>query len=139
MFPCFVNFVYSQMGADDQADRRGWSREDALVFLRLLAPFAPHLAEELWQEGSVHVQPWPEYDKELVKEDMVEFVVQVNGKLRATVQVQSAKFLPRRQAGKVQSEIEKMAREDKRVRKYLDGKKAKKVIFVPGRLINFVL
>ena len=106
------------------------------TLLLLLAPFAPHLTEELWVEAlgkklSIHQQSWPEYDERLAKEKIVTVVVQINGKLRDKLEVQSAKC-------KVQSEIKKLVKEREKVQKYLKGKKVKKVIFVPGRLINYV-
>lgn len=128
----------------------GLSKEDAGNFLKLLAPFAPHITEELWQElsvkesplqersllnrrnWSIHQQPWPKYDPKLIKEEIVTVIVQVNGKLRDKFQVQRAKC-------KVQSEVEKMAKESEKVKTYLANKKIKKTIFVPGKLINFVV
>lgn len=105
-------------------------------FLLLLAPFAPHITEELWEkmgnEFSIHQQLWPEYDPDLIGEETVTIAVQINGRLRGTIQVQSAKC-------KVQSEVEKMAKEDEKIKKYLEGHEEKRTIYVPGRLINFVI
>jgi len=127
------------------------SKADAGSFLKLLAPFAPHLAEELWHsltkfptwekmsKTSIHLQPWPKYDPKLVEEEEATIVVQVNGKVRGQIKIQSTK-------SKIQNEVEKLAKADPRVAKYLAGhaggragKPPKKVIFVPGKLINFVL
>jgi leucyl-tRNA synthetase len=122
----------------------------------LLAPFAPHLSEELWQHlrgeakpqpgkhlggerWSVHQQPWPKYDPELVKEEIVTIAVQVNGKVRGQVRVGSEKLAPSEVEGReVRGEIEKLAKTQGNIKKYLKGKKIKKIIFVPGRIINFV-
>lgn len=103
----------------------------------LLAPFAPFFAEELWVEAlgnqySVHQQPWPEYDPSLVVEEKVVIAVQINGKVRGQIELDSAK------AGE-QEEVEKAAMANEAVAKYLNGQKARKVFFVPGRLINFVV
>jgi len=111
--------------------------QEAELFVKILAPFAPHLAEELWcevlgQKFSVHQQPWPKYDDKLVKEEMMTIIIQVNGKMRGEIKVPSAK-------GQEQGEAEKIARQEPNVKKYLEGKKIKKVIFVPGRIINFVI
>lgn len=113
------------------------SKEDAGKFLRLLAPFAPHITEELWVEilgnkFSIHQQPWPEYKPEFTKEEEVVIVVQVNGKVRGQIKVESKDV-------KNQSEIEKLAKAQPRVAKYLAGQKIRKTIFVPGKLINFVM
>ena len=115
----------------------GLTKQDTGVFLRLLAPFAPHITEELWVEAlknkfSIHTQPWPKYDPKLAREEKVEIVIQVNGKLRDRLEVERKKAEER-------SKIEKLAKESEKVQKYLKSKKIKKTIFVPGKLINFVI
>ena len=114
---------------------RGASKDILEKFLLILAPFAPHITEELWErlgnEFSIHQQKWPEYDDNLIEEEVITVAVQINGKLRGTVEVQSVE-------AKVQSEVEEIAREDKKVKKYLNNQTIKKTIFVPGKLINFV-
>ena len=109
--------------------------KDAIkALLLLLAPFAPYITEELWHqtgsESSIHLQPWPEFDPELIQEETVAIPVQVNGKFRGTIEVDQVQ-------GRDQKEVETRARES--VPKYLEGKKVNKVIFVPARLINFVV
>jgi leucyl-tRNA synthetase len=100
----------------------------------LLSPFAPHLAEELWQllghEKTLAYEPWPTYDEELIKEDTIEVPVQVNGKLRSLIRVPAA-------ADK--AEIEAAARADVRIDELLAGKTIVKIVVVPGRLVNFVV
>ncbi len=100
----------------------------------LLSPFAPHLAEELWQflghEKSLAYEPWPAVDERWLKEDTVEIPVQVNGKLRSKITVP---------AGSDQKTLEAMARADEHVAKMIEGKTIVKVIVVPGRLVNFVV
>jgi leucyl-tRNA synthetase len=103
----------------------------------MLAPFAPHLAEEVWvevfkQPFSVHQQPWPKYDSKYLKEDQITIIVQVNGKVRVTLNLKS-------QISNLKSEVEDLAKKDEKVAKWLKGKPIKKVVFVPGRLINFVV
>ena len=99
-----------------------------------LAPFAPHLAEELWQllghTKTLAYEPWPEVDERWLKEDTVEVPVQVNGKLRGKITVP---------AGSDQAAIEAAARADEHVAKLVAGKTIVKVIVVPGRLVNFVI
>ncbi|TMQ62417.1 MAG: leucine--tRNA ligase [Candidatus Eisenbacteria bacterium] len=103
-------------------------------FVLLLSPFAPHLAEELWSRlgarQSLAYEPWPAWDPALVLEATVTLAVQVNGKLRATLD------LPR---GTDQAAAEKAALADERVRRHLNGGQLRKVIFVPDRLVNLVV
>jgi leucyl-tRNA synthetase len=111
------------------------SRVDAETLTLLLAPFAPHLAEELWQvvlgrEGSVHVQPWPAYDDELATEETVTVAVQVNGKLRGTVETAR---------GTSETATVKRAKTETNVARALEGKTVKKTIFVPDKIINFIV
>ena len=109
-------------------------REAISYFLLLLAPTAPHLAEELWERTghpySIHNQPWPEYDEELVKEEEITLVIQVNGKLRDKVLVPAS-------ISKVEAKELALGRE--RVKAYIDGKKLTKVIYVPKRVVNIVV
>jgi len=103
-------------------------------FLLLLAPTAPHLAEELWNKTghpySIHNQPWPEYDEELVKEEEITLVIQVNGKLRDKVLVP---------ASISEVEAKELALGRERVKAYIDGKKLTRVIYVPKRVVNIVV
>jgi len=103
-------------------------------FVLLLAPFAPHLCEELWSRlghgESLAYAPWPEWDPELVVEDTVTVAVQVNGKLRATID------LPR---GAGREDAQQAAQADERIRRYLDESEIRKVIVVPDKLVNFVV
>ena len=100
---------------------------------RLLSPFAPHQAEEMWEElggrGFVCQQPWPVFDPALAENDVVTLGVQVNGKLRATI------TLPK---GASQSEAESAALAEDTVQKALGGKPPRKVIVVPDRIVNVV-
>jgi leucyl-tRNA synthetase len=108
------------------------------TFLQLLAPFAPHLAEELWDrvetqksktKNSLTYSPWPKHDPALLVEDLVEIPVQVNGKLRDVIRVKT---------DAPTAEIEKVAQASEKVQSFLNGKTVKKVIVVPKRLVNIV-
>lgn len=102
--------------------------------LKLLAPYAPHLAEELWEKiggsDSVFDQSWPEYDVDVIKDEIVEIAVQVNGKLRGTVKI--APNMNEADAARAAKEVENVAR-------HLGNKNVVKTIYVPGRMINFVV
>ncbi len=112
------------------------SKKDLGVFARLLAPFAPHLAEEIWQkagnEPSVHTAKWPSFDEALAIAETVRIPVQVNGKTRAVIEV-SAK----RAGNRIW--VEKIARENSAVKRHLAGKKERRAIFVSGKILNFVV
>ncbi len=109
-------------------------REAAEIYIRMLAPIAPHLAEELWERAgksySVHVQSWPEVDEEAAKEEEITLVVQVNGKLRDRLTVP---------IGIDQEEARARALESQGARQFIEGKQIRKVIVVPGRLVNIVV
>ena len=105
------------------------------IYLRMLAPVAPHIAEEVWTEFlgkpySVHTQPWPEVDEAAAKEDEITLIVQVNGKVRDRIQVS---------ASIGEGEAKNAALASEAVQKYLQGKEPRKVILVPGRLVNIVV
>ncbi|MFN6482924.1 MULTISPECIES: leucine--tRNA ligase [unclassified Nostoc] len=100
----------------------------------LLAPFAPHIADELWhllgESDSVHTQTWPSFDPAALVADEITLVIQVMGKTRGAIQVPA-------QADK--AALEKYARESEIAQRYIEGKEIKKVIVVPGKLVNFVV
>jgi leucyl-tRNA synthetase len=108
--------------------------EAASAYLRLLAPVAPHVAEELWHrlghQESVHLQPWPEADREAAAEEEITLVVQVNGKVRDRL------TLP---ADVSREEAERRALAAEGARKFLAGATVRKVVYVPGRLVNVVV
>lgn len=121
----YVNLLYKEEKVAKDALR---------PLVQLLAPYAPHTAEELWErlEGtpSVSEEPWPEFDEEWVEENTYELAVQVMGKLRGTVKVS-------RDAE--QDDVVATARREEEVEKFLEGKEIRRVIFVPGRILNFVV
>lgn len=110
------------------------TKEEYKVLLLLLNPFAPHITEELYQragfEGRIYQQSWPTFDPEKCKVSEIEMVVQINGKLRS-------KFSAKADATK--EEILQMAKEDPKTQEYLVGKEIVKEIYVPNKLVNFVI
>jgi leucyl-tRNA synthetase len=108
--------------------------ESVKTLVLLLAPTAPHLAEELWQktghEYSIHSQNWPEWDEALAKEEEITLVVQVNGKLRDKVMVPVSIS---------EAEAKQQATDLPKLQAYLQGRDVIKVIYVPGKLVNFVV
>ncbi|GAB4343507.1 MAG: leucine--tRNA ligase [Cyanophyceae cyanobacterium] len=109
-------------------------REGITTLILLLAPFAPHLAEELWQNlgqsGSVHQAPWPTLDEAALVADELTIVIQIKGKTRGTIQVP---------AGCDRAALEQLATESDVAQKYIAGETVKKVIVVPNKLVNFVV
>lgn len=104
------------------------------TFLALLAPFAPHMTEELWQmhggSGSIHCSPWPQFDAELAKDSQVTIAVQVNGKVRGTISVRPDES---------QENVLSAAKAEPLVAKYLAEGTLRKEIYIPGKIVNFVV
>jgi len=104
------------------------------ALLRCLAPFAPHLAEELWERlghaPSIADQPWPSFDPALIIDDEIEIGVQVNGKVRGRAKLS-------RTASEAQAREAAFA--DENVRKFLEGKQEKRLIYVPAKVLNFIV
>lgn len=127
-----VNELYKQK-AEDNFTSKQWPFVLSSL-LQLLAPFAPHIAEELWQElgnkGSIHTSEWPTWDESLLVSDTMTIVVQVNGKVRSQLVITT---------DSTEQAVTSAAKADKKVAGYLDGKDIKKTIYVPGRLVNFVV
>ncbi len=109
-------------------------QEGIETLIILLAPFAPHLAEELWAKlghtDSVHQQKWLKVDPDALVVDEITLVIQIMGKVRGTIQVP---------ANMDKADLEKYARESDAAKRYLEGKEVKKVIVVPNKLVNFVV
>jgi leucyl-tRNA synthetase len=120
--------------AEDFAKAGAMPKEYLEKFVLCLAPFAPHLGEELWaflgHEGTLAYEKWPEFDASALVEDEIEIPVQVLGKLRGRVRVS---------ANATAAEMEEAAKADADVAKFLEGKTIVKVIAVPKRMVNFVV
>jgi len=100
----------------------------------LLSPFAPHIAEELWHtlggSKTLAYEPWPKFDPQLAQEDQIEVVVQINSKPRSRLMVAP---------GVSKEELERLAREDPKVKELTAGKTVRKVVVVPGKMVNIVV
>ena len=118
------------------SDKYRLGRELYLPLLQLLAPFAPYLTEELWhrlgEKGSIHRSAWPKVERRYLQNEKKTLAVQVNGKLRATLELTAAE-------AKDQEKVVALAKKDPRVAKYLAAGQLKKTIFVPGKIVNFVV
>ena len=127
-----INEMYKYKEFDTRND--GIIREGIDTIITILAPFTPHIGEELWtmigKEGSVFNISWPSYDESALVQDEVEVIVQVNGKLRAKVSMD---------ANISREDMEKVAMEDAKVQAAIEGKDVVKVIAVPKKLVNIVV
>ena len=125
-----VNKIY------DQRRENFWplSQDSLEKFLVIISPFAPHLAEEVWEKTghsrSIFMEPWPKYDPDLIKDSSVNLVIQINGRVRATL------VLP---AGVSEDAAMEAAAKDKNIKKWLADKTVIRRVFVPGRLLNILV
>lgn len=128
-----VNDLYKIKAEHGFSAGAAW-QESLTAFVQLLAPFAPHIAEELWEqlgnEGSVHISEWPTYDTQYLQTDTVTVAVQVNGKVRAEISIAPDATEPQAVAA---------AQAHERMQPYLTGKTVAKTIYVPGRILNLVV
>ena len=104
------------------------------TFVLLLAPFAPHVAEELWSKlghtTTLAYEPWPKYDESKIKVDSIELVVQVNGKVRSKFQVP---------INLDEESIKTRVLDDETVKRYIDGKKVEKILVIKNKLVSLVI
>lgn len=126
-----VNDLYKLRAAGTQGETWTWAIK---TLTQLLAPFAPYITEELWQqfggEGSVHHSQWPMWDDAVLVQDEIKIVVQVNGKVRATVEVAK---------DAAQADVEKIAFAHEHVAQFVGEDTPKRIVYVPGRLLNIVV
>lgn len=122
----FVNEVYRENG--------GISKDHAMTLVQVVAPFAPHMGEELWQRlghaDTISFESWPTYDADLVSEDTVRLSIQVNGKVRGTLDIA---------IGASKDDVLSQAKDVDRVKKYLDGMTLVKEIYVPEKIVSLVV
>ena len=127
-----INEMYKYKELDTRND--GIIKEGIETIITILAPFTPHMGEELWEmigkEGSIFDISWPEYDEKALVKDEVEIVVQVNGKVRAKLSID---------ANMSKEDMEKTALENEKVKAAIDGKNVVKVVAVPKKLVNIVV
>jgi len=134
---CLMEFCNAWLQEKD-----GLREKDFQDFLKVLCPFAPHLAEDLWQslhqknlkdykiQDSIFSQKWPKYDKNLIEEERITLIIQINGKVRDTIEISRDVS---------ESQAKKFALSQSKIKKWTEGKKIEKVIFVKNKLINFVI
>ena len=126
----FVNYCYKEVIANGQKiDRSVWER-----FLKVIAPYAPFISEELWSllehKQSIHAESWPVHDEKLLVQDTVTIGIQVNGKVRSEITIS---------ANATKAEAEQLALNDSNIKKWLASGTYKKFIYVPGKIINIVI
>lgn len=128
-----TNYLYKAKDSTGINQSGNW-RFAIEALLMLVAPFAPHIAEELWSElgnkDTIHVDHWPMWEDKYLQFDTMKIVVQVNGKVRSTVEVDS---------DATKEQVIEITMKDKKVAEYLNGNSVKKTIYVPNRLVNFVI
>lgn len=131
----FNTAISAMMVLVNQMDKsESVGKDQYKMLLQVLAPFAPHMTEELWHQlgeaESIHLSSWPEYDQALVQDDTVQLPVQINGKVRTKLEIS---------ADASEDQVKEMVMSDQIVQKWLDGNQPKKVIYVAGKIINIVL
>src|SRR3989339_721396 len=110
------------------------NEKDFKLFLQILAPFAPHITEEIWanlgEKKSIHKSPWPKWDKKKIIDDTAKIAVQVNGKVRSEIIVGN---------NTTEEKVKDIALKDKNIISWIEGKIIKRVIYVRGRIVNIVV
>jgi leucyl-tRNA synthetase len=128
-----VNDLYKYKADKGMRQSPGW-RSSLETLTQLLAPFSPHITEEIWQmlghDESVHISRWPEWDEELIKDDMLTLAVQVNGKVRGEILVD---------VDISEEDAIAEAKANEKVVEYIKDKEIKKAIYVKGRLVSLVV
>ncbi len=130
----FNTAVSSMMVLVNEMEKQDVAKEDFEMFLQVLSPFAPHITEELWfmlgNKKSIHISSWPKWDKKKILEERVKIAIQVNGKVRSEIIIEKEMK---------EEEIRSMVLLDKGIIPWVSGKDIKKIIYVPGRIVNIVI
>lgn len=128
-----VNELYKIKGEKTIIKSAAW-RTTIESLLQLLAPFAPHITEELWSElgheESIHISAWPSWDEKLIVEDTMTLAIQINGKLRGEIEVETDAD---------ETSILEQVKNEPKIKTLISGKEIKKEIYVPGRLVSLVV
>ncbi len=127
-----VNELY-KLKVDFPVGSPAWG-QNLQILVAILAPFAPHITEELWQQlgnsESVHMAAWPVADKSMLATDLMTIVLQINGKVRASIEVE---------VGATEAEVIAAAQANSAIKTYTSATPVKRTIYVPGKLVNFVV
>jgi len=125
----YMMILANEMNKKDKVPQKYFEK-----LILILSPFAPHFCEEVWErlghKESIQVSDWPKYDEDIAKKEVVEMIVQINGKLRDKFETE---------VGSDKEQIERLAKEKEKVQKWLKDKDIKKTIYVQDKLINFVI
>ena len=130
----FNTAISSMMILVNDIESVGVSSDDYKKFLQILAPFAPHMTEELWREfgekESIHLSTWPEYDESKIRDEKIKIMIQINGKIRDEIMIDN---------GADEEEVKKLALSQPKVVEKLVGAEPKNIIYIAGRLVNIVI
>lgn len=130
----FNTAISSMMILVNETEKNGISKSNYESLLQILSPFASHMTDEIWERlghaESIFLSEWPKYDPELIKDEEINLVIQVNGKVRDTIVVS---------ADITEEEAKKVAMESKKIKIYTTGKEIRKIIFVAGKILNIVV
>lgn len=110
------------------------SKNDFKMFLQILAPFAPHITEEIWnnlgEQSSIHLSSWPKWDKKKIIDEMIKIAVSVNGKVRAEIMIPT---------DITEEEVKNITLKNEQILAWIENKEIKKIIYVPNRIVNIVV
>jgi len=129
-----VNEMLARQSPDDGGEKSEISKNDFKMFLQILSPFAPHITEELWnllgERQSINKSTWPKWDEKKIIEEEIKIAVQVNGKVRAEIMISR---------DMQEDEVKKIALNNKNIITWIENKTTKRIIYVPGRIVNIVV
>jgi leucyl-tRNA synthetase len=130
----FNTAISSMMILVNEMEKNEINKDNFKMFLQILAPFAPHITEEIWdklgEKKSIHISKWPEWDKNKIVDEMIKIAVQVNGKVRTEIMI--SKDIN-------EESVKNIALKDKNILVWIENKEVKRVIYVPNRIINIVI